>query len=172
MGGAVALLGAWVMALEAFPESREAHLIGWGAVLVISLALNYGALLIWFLSEPRDRRDVRQLLPAVDPLFPMIVTGVLTWILVQNGLFRGLFGLWMCMYGLVNLASRWVLSRAVFALGAYYILAGTVCLLVVNISFLNPWPMGLVFFAGELLGGFLLYSIRKPDGSIRAFFGF
>ena len=83
-----------------------------------------------------------------------------------------LFGLWMCMYGLVNLASRWVLSRAVFALGAYYILAGTVCLLVVNISFLNPWPMGLVFFAGELLGGFLLYSIRKPDGSIRAFFGF
>jgi hypothetical protein len=172
MGGGVALLGAWVMALHAFPETMNAHLIGWGAVLVISLAFNYFALLIWFLSEPKEKRDVRQLLPAVDPLFPMFVAGVLTWILIRSDLCHYLFGIWMCMYGLVNLASRWVLTRAVVALGSCYILAGTVCLLVVDISFLNPWPMGLVFFAGELLGGFILFSIRKPDGSIRAFFGF
>lgn len=171
MGGAAALLGAWVMSLRQIPETTEAHLIGWGAVLVVSLSFNYGALLLWFLSEPLEKRDVRQLLPAVEPFFPLLVGGVLTWILIRSDLFQYLFGMWMCMYGLANLAARWFLPRAVFPLGLYYILAGTVCLLAVDISFMNPWPMGVVFFVGELVGGLIFFSIRKPEGSFRAFFG-
>ena len=34
---------------------------------------------------------------------------------------------------------------------------GTVYLLFSDVSFLNPWPMGVVFFIGEWLGGIILH---------------
>jgi len=40
----------------------------------------------------------------------------------------------------------------------FYQAAGIACLLAPGITFLNPWPMGLVFFAGETAGGWILRS--------------
>ena len=47
-------------------------------------------------------------------------------------------------------------SLGIIAVGLFYQVAGIVCLLAPGISFLNPWPMGLVFFAGESVGGWIL----------------
>lgn len=167
--GVVALLAAMVMSSNRFPETFYAHVLGWASVFMVAFLANYGALLLWFLSEPRENRDKRQLLPVVDPLLPIFVGGVLTLAVILNGHYDYLFGIWMCLFGLANLASRWVLPRSIWPLGLFFIAAGTACLLVPGISFLNPWPMGLVFFVGESLGGILFIMNRDPNLNIRNF---
>ncbi len=68
-----------------------------------------------------------------------------------------LFGIWMCLFGLANLASRHVLPRAIGLVGLYYVVAGATCLLLPNLSFTNPWPMGIAFFIGEWACGLILH---------------
>ena len=41
------------------------------------------------------------------------------------------------------------------------LLAGAVCLLWPGCEFRNPWPMGIVFFCGEMAGGLILYLDRR-----------
>jgi len=172
MGGTAALIGAVILSRGVYPGTDRAHLYGWAVVWLLGVSFNYGALLCWFLSEPGDKRDLRQLLPAVDQVFPLLVGGILTLSMVLGGQYPYLFGIWMCLYGLANLSARWVMPRAVIPLGLYYIAAGALCLLVPGLSFTNPWPMGLVFFTGELIGGFIFFFNRNPAASLRAFFGF
>ncbi len=167
--GISALVGAAVMAQPFFPRTSLAHLCGWGLVFLIAFAGNYGALLAWYWSEPGERRDWRQLLPAVDPLPPILFGGVATLAMIQSGHLEHLFGLWMGLFGLANLASRWVLPRGIWWVGLYYLLAGALCLLWGG-EFLNPWPMGLVFGFGEGAGGLLFYFNQRPHATLRDFF--
>jgi hypothetical protein len=119
--------------------------------------LNYGALTYWFFFDPDVRRDARRLGPALDVLPILFVGGTLTWALIAHGRHDSLFGAWMSLFGLANLASRQVLPRMTAWVGLFYLLAGTCCLLSPSVRFLNPWPMGLVFFAGEWLGGIVFH---------------
>jgi len=170
VGGVVALLAALVMSRAWYPRSVDAHLIGWAIVAVIAAIGNYSALLVWFFFNPRMRPDIRRLVPTVDALPPLFVGGVLTASLILTSQFDLLFGAWMCLYGLANLSSRRVLPRAMWPLGAYYILAGCVFLFWPGVSFTSPWGMGLVFFLGEVAGGFIFHYNRKPDAPFSSFF--
>jgi hypothetical protein len=69
----------------------------------------------------------------------------------------------MCLYGLAHVAYRQSLPTIHYAVGIFYMLGGTACLLVPGICFTNPWPMGLVFGIGELSGGFILYRNRLEE---------
>jgi hypothetical protein len=162
-GGVVALLGAAIMNRPWFPCSGTAHLLGWMAVLAIGLLLNYGGLAIWFLRDPAVRHDWEQLRPAADALPALGVGAVFTLALVLRGRFDLLFGAWMCHYGLVHVAYRQSLPRANYVVGLFYMLCGAYCLLSPCCSFLNPWPMGVVFGMGELAGGIVLYRNRLED---------
>jgi hypothetical protein len=157
ISGTLALVAAAIMASRYFPSTLIAHLTGWGVVFVLSLILNYGALLYWFLRDPRAKRDMRRLKPVKDNLPPLIVGGVLTLALVLQNLHSWLFPVWMCLFGLSNLATRPVLPRGIVVIGWFYIVAGTLLLLMGPYSFLNPWPMGMIFFAGEWMGGIVLH---------------
>ena len=46
----------------------------------------------------------------------------------------------------------------------FYLLCGLACLFCGNLPFVNPWPMGIVFFVGETAGGFLLGRANGPEG--------
>ena len=164
--GTVALAAAGVMSLATFPETPTAHVIGWGVVFVIAVVANYGAMFLWFRSDPDAKRDLRRLFPTLDTLPPLFVGGVLTVAMVVNGHHRYLFGIWMCLFGLTNLSSRWVLPKTIWPLGLYYVACGTACLLVPGVSFMNPWPMGVVFFVGEWTGGFIFHSNRMPGATL------
>jgi hypothetical protein len=155
--GTLALIAAAVMASPWFPQRTEAHLVGWGSVFTIALCLNGGALLYWFWNDAAVKRNVLRLSPVLDLIPPLAVGGVLTAALILHGMHRYLFGMWMCMFGLTNLASRHVLPRTICLVGLFYIVCGGFWLLAPKLSFLNPWPMGLVFFAGEWVGGLILY---------------
>jgi hypothetical protein len=167
VSGTVALVMAAIMYSPWFPASTEAHLVGWGSVFTVGFCLNAGALIYWFLSDPAVKRNVHRLSPVLDVLAPLAVGGILTATLILHGMHRYLFGTWMCMFGLINLVSRHVLPRSICLVGLFYIGCGGVWLLAPGVSFLNPWPMGLVFFAGEWAGGIILYLDERRYGEER-----
>ncbi len=102
---------------------------------------------------------------------PLAVGGVLTVAFALHGLHRYLFGMWMCMFGLMNFASRHVLPRSICLVGLFYVVCGSVWLFAPGLSFLNPWPMGIVFFAGEWVGGLILYIDDRRYGEERLLIG-
>lgn len=173
LSGIAALVAAVIMSMDAFPKTNKAHIMGWGAVFVFSLLANGAAIIYWFLNDKRVHREVRRLRPLIDALLPLFIGGVLTAGLVLAHQFNLLFGVWMCMFGLCNLASRHVLPWWMGFVGLFYVVCGSAWILAPGTEFLHPWPMGLVFFAGEWAGGMILHfddyrnltlreSLRKP----------
>jgi hypothetical protein len=161
--GTIALMAAAVMAAPFYPAHPYAHLAGWGAVFVVAFLMNTVALATWFFFDPLPGRDPRALKPIIDIVPPLAVGGLLTATMIMHGRYEYLFGIWMCLFGLSNMASRIFLPRLVWFVGLFYLGAGAVCLLAPRIDFANPWPMGIVFFAGEWAGGLVLYH----DGTRR-----
>lgn len=161
LSGSLALMATFIMASAQFPETTTAHLYGWGAVFVMGLSLNYGALFYKYFFASHTRENVRSLKPILNAFPALFVGGVLTLALIRMEVFDLLFGVWMCLFGVTCLAGRQGLPRLHWIVGMFYIACGTGYVLTPNPSFLNPWPMGLVFFAGELLGSFLLFAPKK-----------
>jgi len=151
-GGIVALIGAAVLANANIPETNIANLIGWGVILVVSLLLNYGALIIWFFYSPEARRSLERLTPAIDAIPSLAVGGFTSLALILNGEFLLLPGIWMSLYGLVHIPYRNNLPGSNYLVGIFYIICGAI-FLIFPLPFTNPWPMGFVFFEGEMAGG-------------------
>ena len=158
LGGLVALIGAVVLARVPEFQKMELQLVGWSIVLALSLALNYGFLALWFFKNHFGSRRWQVLLPTLE-LFPALALGgIFTIALVLRGDYDLLFGAWMCFFGLAHMGYRHSLPRGILFVGLYYQVAGACCLLLPQISFLNPLPMGAIFFAGEMVGGWILRS--------------
>ncbi len=154
-GGGLALACALVLASHAV-AAPKVHFRAWLIVLALSLAANYGALLLWFFSREGAARDRGAVRPAFDALAPLAVGGLLTFALARLGAYDLLFGVWMCCYGLAHLPYRLTLPRLNFLVGLGYLAAGAACLVAPAATILNPWPMGAIFFIGETCGGFAL----------------
>lgn len=165
LSGFAALAGAAVMSRDFFPATAQAHLLGWLCVLCIAGVLNYGALLNWIIREPRVRKHPVILKPALDALPALAVGGLLTFALIRAGQHDLLFGAWMSLFGVAHMAYRQTLPGENYFVGLFYLLGGAVCLLVPTLIFTNPWPMGLIFFAGEFAGGtvLILMNDRQKD---------
>ena len=158
LGGLVALVGTVVLARVPALQKMEFQLAGWSVVLAAALALNYGFLALWFLKNHFGSRRWQVLLPTLE-LFPALALGgIFTVALVLRGDYDLLFGNWMCFFGLAHMGYRHSLPRGILFVGLYYQVAGACCLLLPQISFLNPLPMGAIFFAGETVGGWILRS--------------
>lgn len=157
ISGSIALAAAGMMSAGWFPSRPLAHVAAWGAVFILAFLLNGGAMLWWFWRDPVTRRDLRVLRPLLDVVPPLVVGGLLTAAMILHGAYQYLFGVWMCLFGLTNMACRMVLPKWIWGVGFFYILAGALCLLAPTADFLNPWPMGVVFFAGEWAGGIILH---------------
>lgn len=154
--GTLALTAAAVLDSPWVPRDPASHLRGWVLVLALTGIINYACLIYWFLFDADVRRNPRMLKPAVDALPALLIGGVLTVALVHARHYDLLFGVWMCLYGLAQVSYRLSLPAGIYGVGLCYIACGTACLLAPGATFLHPWPMGLVFFLGELAGGLLL----------------
>jgi len=158
---AAVLLGTCILASDRVPRDPQAHLIGWGVVCGVALLVNYLFLLYWFLFDEGVRRNPVMLKPALDAFPALIVGAALSAAVVRIGAYDCLFGVWMCLYGLAQAAYRQALPPGVYALGLGYIACGIYCLLSPHVSFVNPWPMGVVFFLGEAAGGYILLMRQR-----------
>jgi hypothetical protein len=79
----------------------------------------------------------------------------------------------MILFGIGNLASRHVLPKEIFWIGLLYMVSGTVLLFSApQMGLSNPWPMGIVFFLGEWLGGLIIFFDRPDRPSWGNFLGF
>ena len=156
VSGFAALTGAVILASGRIPASPWAHLAGWGAVLAAGVVANYAALLYWFLFDQQAKRNPLMLKPAIDALPALALGAVLSLAVILHRNFDLLFGIWMSLYGLAQVAYRNSLPRGIYRTGLLYMVCGAACLLSPAVRFANPWPMGLVFFAGELTGGAVL----------------
>lgn len=154
--GVVAIVGATVLSSGRMPGDPLAHLAGWGVVLAIGVIVNYAALGWWAVSNPEVRRNPLMLKPAIDAVPALGVGAALSVALVLCREYQLLFGTWMCLYGLAQVAYRQSLPAGIYLVGLCYIVCGALCLLWSDIPFTNPWPMGIVFFAGETAGGVVL----------------
>ena len=158
ISGTAALAGAAILASDHVPNEPIPHLVGWGTVLLVGVLLNYVCLLYWFLFNPDIRRDPIMLKPALDAVPALGVGAVFTLVFIMLKQFNLLCGMWMCLYGLAQTAYRQSLPKGVCLVGLGYIGCGVLCLLPAPVIFTNPWPMGIVFFAGELAGGIVLIT--------------
>lgn len=161
IGGVLALLTAWALSSSLVPSSPSAHLAGWSILCVVAAAVNYGAVALWYSRlEPHDA-DRARLRPILDPIPALMGGGLISAACVTRGYYDLLFGVWMISFGIAHLAARISLDEEISYLGWFYICAGALQLLLLPMSFLNPWPMGVVFFAGELTGGFIFARMRR-----------
>lgn len=167
VAGTGALVGTGIMSMSFYPGSINAHLVGWATILSFALCLNYGALVQWFLFDPQVKRDIRRLKPVIDGMPPLLVAGLFTVALIECGQFIYLFGMWLAMFGLANLASRHVLPKGIVWLGIFYIVCGAALLLAPDQSFLSPLPVGVVLFVGEWIGGVIIHYDGKVDSVMR-----
>jgi len=159
--GVFALLVALVLHLRFHGASELTHFKAWGILAVVSIVTNYLALLLWFLYDDDVQREPRRLRPAIEALPPFAIAGVLTMAFFLNQSWMYMVGTWMLCFGLMNLASRNFLERAIGWVGLYYVVAGTFLILAPTVPFTNPWPMGIIFFAGEVIGGLIMWK-GKP----------
>lgn len=170
LSGTLALLAAMILHQDFLPQSNLIYLIVWASVFLAAMLLNLGALLYWFLNDRMIQRDISRLKPILDIIPPLAVGGLFTMVLILNRDFDALYGVWMCMFGLTNFASRYVLPGAIAWVGVFYIFAGALCLLLPGISFMQPLAMGAVFCAGEWAGGAILYlDDRRYAAFVRQF---
>jgi len=161
LSGTLALLASMVMASSRVDDTPMAHLIGWGVVLFLGIIFNYAALGYWFLFNEHVRRNPVMLKPAVDALPALAVGAALSLALILRGEYDLLFGAWMTLYGLAQVAYRQSLPSGIYAVGVGYVLCGMYCLVSPYVTFTNPWPMGIVFLAGEWTGGIILYVTKQ-----------
>ena len=158
-GAVFALLGAVVMSRQAYPSTPTAHLVGWGSVLGLALLINYGALASWFFFSEEARRDAVRAMPALDAIPILGVGALFSLLMIQSANFDYLPGMWMCVYGLAHVPYRLSLPRSNYLLGLCYVICGALYLVLPwGLVLTNPWPMGTVFFAGELIGGVILHK--------------
>jgi len=161
-GGAVVLLGTFIMASSCCPETVTAHLTAWVVIILIAMLINYGGLFYWFFYDKDSRRKWIRLLPAVDMLPEIVVGAVFTAIIIEYQQYDMLMGVWLCLYGLVHVSYRQALPKGSYIVGLFYIICGAYFLFQ-HVQFTNSLPAGIVIFAGETICGISLYKNRRQQ---------
>jgi len=163
VSGAAALFAGAALSARWMPARPEAHLAAWAGVLGLALTVNYAALGWWFIRHQEVRTRPRLLKPALDAVPALAAGAVLTLALVARESYDLLFGTWLSLYGLAQTAYRNSLPPGIHKVGLCYVAAGIYYLAFAEGSFLNPWPVGAAFFAGEWVSGVILYKRQTGD---------
>ncbi len=156
----MAITCACILSFDGIASTPGSVLIGWGILLAVTVAVNYSFVLFWFLFDREVKKDFSKALPVLYAFPTLFAGGVISIAMIVNQEYRYLYGVWMCLFGLTHLSYRFSLPRINYAVGFFYLACGTFFLIVYPVPFTNPWPMGIVFFIGELFGSLAFYQIR------------
>jgi hypothetical protein len=102
---------------------------------------------------------------AVEQFLPSVgAGGLLTLVLIRSvpSALWMLPGLWLVIFSLGVFSSCRFLPRLMVVAGAWYLLAGLVCLSLADTRALSPWTMGVSYGVGQMLvAAILLVSSRE-----------
>jgi uncharacterized membrane protein YidH (DUF202 family) len=171
LSGALALI-AGIAQLTAAPVPQtpaevQRYLTIWLICLMAALAVNYGALLMWYWRSA-GRQERRQTRTVGFAILPAIALGaVLSLAMIAHNLARLLPGIWYASYGIGLFSSRAVLPRGVIGVASAFGLAGAVLILTPVESLpLRWWVMPAGFGLGQICIGYLLSKERKPETTV------
>lgn len=166
LSGVVAIVAGavqWIVAPRPqSPADLHRYLVIWLVCLAAALAINYGALLIWYARNARlhERRQTRTVGIAILPAIGL--GAVMTLAMIGHGLTGMLPGIWYASYGIGLFASRAMLPRGVIYVACAFGVAGAALILAPDSrSPLLFWVMPVGFGIGQIVIGYLLSLDRK-----------
>jgi uncharacterized membrane protein len=162
VGGCLALLTSFLLAMEYIPQNDGAHLLAWLLLGAAGMAVNYSAIFRWYSELNVEEKRLARIIPVVDACPSILVGMILSWGLIAHGALDLLFGTWMSLYGLAHMTYRILLPKPYYWVGVFYLLSGSLLLLFPQ-PFLEPWFMGIVFFTGEIAGGIILERNKQVN---------
>ena len=165
--GFLALLAGCAQAAWITEPSREMGLyLGlWiGAAVVSAVASWLGIVARRRLSSTSWSREITRL--ALEQFAPCLLAGGLMTAVIARSRPESLSmlpGLWQILFGLGVFASCRLLPKATWAVAAFYMASGLICLALGEAA-LSPWAMGIPFGLGQLLAaGILYWNLERGD---------
>jgi hypothetical protein len=129
----------------------------WTACLALSLALNYGAILVW-VARHWSRRSRVELRTVGMTILPAIVAGgVFTAALIARDMLGLLPGTWCICYALGLFASRAMAPRGTVPVAALFGACGAALLFAPATNALAWWVMPATFGIGQIAIGALVF---------------
>jgi len=170
LSGLIAVIAGIVQWLVApapqSPLAIQHYLLIWFVCLVAALAINYGALLVWYvrIAGLREKRQTRTVGVAIIPAIAL--GAVLTLAMVAHNMVWILPGVWYASYGIGLFSSRAMLPRDVILVASAFGLAGAALMLTPDTSLpLRFWVMPIGFGFGQMFIGYLLSQDRKSEST-------
>ncbi len=168
ISGLIAVIAGFVQWMIApaprSPAEIKAYLLIWFVCLAAALAVNYGALALWYWHSARryERRQTRTIGIAI---IPAIAFGaVLSLAMLVHAMAGLLPGIWYASYGIGLFSSRANLPRGVIYVASAFGIAGAALILTPDPTLpLNFWVMPLGFGFGQMFIGYLLSQDRKTE---------
>jgi hypothetical protein len=169
--GVLALAAAGMQtALVADSMGRlSAYLTLWITVAIISAGIT-GIEMFVRSRRAASETAVRQTRMFVEQFAPCLVVGALMTVAIAGVAPESAWmlpGLWSLVFGLGVFASARLFPRPVVWVAAYYVVAGTVCLLAAkHLEPLSPWLMAGTFGIGQVLAAAAVYwSVERKHAA-------
>jgi hypothetical protein len=169
--GVLALTAAGMQAaLVPNPMGRlDAYLTLWVTVAIVSAAIT-GIEMLVRSHRAASETAVRLTRMFVEQFSPCLIVGAILTLaiaVVAPETAWMLPGLWALVFGLGVFASARLFPRPVVWVGAYYVLAGTACLLgAKRLDPLSPWLMAGTFGLGQLIAAAAVYwSVERKHAA-------
>jgi hypothetical protein len=145
------------------PDELHRYVVIWMICLAVALALNYGAVAIWFVRHrgPAATSGFRTAARSIAP--SVVLGGLLTVALIDRSAYALLPGTWFAFYSLGLFASRDAIPRSSFAITlGFAALAALFLVSPLQSVALAWWVMPLGFGLGQIGVGVLIWRERAP----------
>ena len=140
--------------LTAADDAR--YVVIWIACLACSLAVNYGAIVLWLLRHWSVRSRVELKTVGMTILPSIVAGGLFTAALVARGELGLLPGTWCLCYALGLIASRAMAPPGIGWIAALFAASGTALLFAPGSNALAWWVMPATFGLGQIVIGYLV----------------
>ena len=128
----------------------------WIACLVCSLAVNYGAIVLWLVRHWSVRSRVELKTVGMTILPSIVAGGLFTAVFIMRGELGLLPGMWCLCYALGLIASRAMAPPGIGWIAAFFAAGGAALLFAPGINALAWWVMPATFGLGQIVIGILV----------------
>jgi hypothetical protein len=140
----------------ATPADAGRYVTIWIACLACSLAVNYGAIVLWIVRHWSVRSRVELKTVGMTILPSVVAGGLFTAAFVLRGELGLLPGMWCLCYALGLIASRAMAPPGIGWIAALFAASGAALLFAPGSNALAWWVMPATFGLGQIVIGFLV----------------